>query len=410
MNCKNDLFTIHGLRKDFPMLKNMMGEYPLIYFDTAATAQKPQCVIDAMVDYYTKYCGTVHRGAYQLSMEATRRYSEVRGKIQQWIGASHEEEIIFTANTTDAINLVASCYGQSLKRGDEIVLSVMEHHSNIVPWQMLAKRNHLKIHYIPINEKAELNLDVLQKMLTPKTKIVSLAHIANSTGTVNPIKKIAAMAHAVGAVIFVDGSQAAPHLPLHVQHLDADFYAFSGHKIYGPTGIGVLYGKKSLLEKLPPYRGGGDMIDQVTIEETTYAPPPLRFEAGTPMIAEVIGLGAAIDYLEGIGMEAIAEHERALLNFATERLRQIPGLRIFGDAGDKGAIISFAIEGIHGLDLASMLDTKGVAIRSGHLCAMPLVRYFGQKSFCRVSFGLYNTYEEIERFIEYLREIYDWLK
>ncbi|GAB4193936.1 MAG: cysteine desulfurase [Simkaniaceae bacterium] len=410
MDLINSSLDVQRLRKDFPVLQQKVHGFPLIYLDTAATAQKPHAVIQAMSHFYAHQYGTVHRGAYHLSVKATDAYFAVRQKVKDWIHAASEEEIIFTKGTTDAINLVASSYGRMLQAGDEIILTVMEHHSNIVPWQLLAEQKHLKIHYVPIDAKGELDLGIFAQLLSKKTKIVSLAHVANSTGTVNPIEQVISLVRKTGAVVVIDGAQAAPHMPLDMQKLDADFYAFSGHKLYGPTGVGVLYGKKHLLEKMPPYQGGGDMIDAVSLQKTTYAPPPQKFEAGTPMIAEVIGLGAAMDYLKAIGMEAIQLHEQKLLDYAAEQLQQVPGMQFIGTAKEKGAILSFIIEGLHPLDIASLLNAKGIAIRTGHLCAQPTLEHFGLKALCRASFGLYNTKEEIDLLFQQVKKIQELLK
>ena len=398
------------LRHDFPILKKRIQGYPLIYFDTAATAQKPQMVIDAIVDFYSHKYGTVHRGVYSLSKEATASYEEARTKIQKFINAAHPEEIIFTRGTTASLNLLARSFGERLIRpGQAIMISEIEHHSNIVPWQMLCEEKGVVLRIIPVNDDGELIFEAFDALLDDKVKLVSLAHVSNVLGTLHPVKKIIEAAHGVGAYVCLDGAQAVSHMPIDVQDLDVDFYAFSGHKLYGPTGIGVLYGKQELLEKLPPVEGGGDMIERVTLEKTTYNRLPLKFEAGTPMIAEVIGLGAAIDYLSEIGMDTIQSWENDLLAYATKKLSQIPQLRIIGTAKEKGAIISFIIEGIHPLDLATLLDCRGIAIRTGHHCGQPALERYGLNSTARVSFGLYNTFEEIDQFISTLIDILDLL-
>lgn len=394
------------LRLDFPMLNAKMHGKSLIYLDTAATAQKPQCVIEAMTDFYQNHYGTVHRAIYELSSHATLRYEEIRNKVKTFLNAAHVEEIIFTRGTTESINIVARSFGKAfVSPGDEIIISEMEHHSNIVPWQMLCEERGAVLKIIPINEKAELQLDAYAKLLNKKTKLVSVAHIANSTGTINPVKTIIEMAHAVGAKVMIDGAQSAPHLAVDVQQLNADFYAFSGHKIYGPTGIGILYGKKALLDAMPPNYGGGDMIETVTFPKTTYNSLPLKFEAGTPLIAEVMGLGAAIDYINSIGIANIQMWENDLRDYATECITEIGGLRIIGTAAEKGAIISFVVDGVHPLDIGTMLDLRGIAVRTGHHCSQPTMRHFGIPATTRASFALYNTKEEIDFFINALKEI-----
>ncbi len=381
------------MREAFPIFSH----HPeLIYLDTAATAHKPRSVIDALAHFYAAEYATVHRAIYRPSLEATERYNETRETVQRFINAREASEIVFTRGTTDAINLVAMSYAKnSLKPGDEILISVMEHHSNLVPWQMVAEQTGAKLKFIPVDERGILQWE---NTIGPKTKIVALAHVSNVTGTINPIAAIARAAHAVGAILLVDGAQAAPHMIVDVQKLGCDFYAFSGHKCYGPTGIGILYGKKELLEKMPPIQGGGDMIARVDLDRTSYAAPPLRFEAGTPLIGGVIGLKAALDFIEDIGRDKIAYHEDALLRRAAGQLAEIPGLRIIGTSPDKGPILTFQIDGVHPLDLATFLDLKNIAIRSGHLCAQPAMRAFGLEAAARASFGLYNTHEEVDRF------------
>lgn len=401
----------YKLREDFPMLKKTMHGKPLIYLDSAATAHKPQKVIDTLTNFYQNHYGTVHRAIYELSIHSTHAYQEVREKASAFIHAAHVEEIIFTRGTTESINMVAYSFCKAfLKPGDEIVISEIEHHSNIVPWQIVCEDHGYHLKVIPCNDKGELLLEGYAALLTPKTKIVAVNHVSNALGTLNPIKKMAAMAHAAGAKFLVDAAQSAPHMPLDVQDLDVDFLVFSGHKIYGPTGVGVLYGKKALLETMPPYQGGGDMIDTVTFPKTTYNSLPLKFEAGTPMFAEVIALGAAIDYLTLIGMEHIQRWEHELLLYATKRIQEIEGLRIIGTAAEKGAIISFAVEGVHQLDIGTMLDLRGIAVRTGHHCAQPALRHFGVNGTARASFGLYNTREEIDTFILSLKECIHMLR
>jgi cysteine desulfurase/selenocysteine lyase len=399
------VFDVWRVREDFPMLKKTMNGRPLVYLDSAATAHKPHSVIQAMHHFYEKEYGTVHRAVYELAAHSTEMYSEVRGKMQRFIHARDEEEIIFTRGTTESINLVAYSFGKAfIQEGDEIIISEMEHHSNIVPWQILCKESGAKLKFIPINEKGELRLDVFDEILSERTKLVSIAHIANSTGTLNPIEEIIQKAHAFGAKVMIDGAQAVSHRLIDVQALDVDFYAFSGHKMYGPTGIGILYGKKALLNEMPPFMGGGDMIEEVYMDHSTFQEAPLKFEAGTPSIAEVIGLGAAIDYIESIGREAIDLWQNKLLRHATEKLQEVKGLRIIGSAKQKGPIISFALEELHPLDLGTILGLKGIAIRTGHLCAQPTLRRFGQEALARLSFGIYNTHDEIDLCVHAIKE------
>lgn len=394
------------LRQDFPMLHKTMHGKPLIYFDSAATAQKPKTVIDAMTDFYCNHYGTVHRAVYELSLHSSKEYLNVRSKVQAFLNAAKKDEIIFTRGTTESINLVAYSFGKAfIQPGDEILISEMEHHSNIVPWQICCEDRGAILKIIPMNDQGVLDLDAFASLVTSKTKLVAIAHVSNALGTINPIKEMAAIAHAKGAKVLVDGAQAAPHLPIDVQDLSVDFYVFSGHKIYGPTGIGVLYGKEELLDAMPPYQGGGDMIEKVTFEKTTYNTLPLKFEAGTPMIAEVVGMGAAIEYLTAIGMEDIRNWEHELIAYATKQVSDIPGLSIIGQAPNKGAILSFSIEGIHPLDIGTMLDIKGIAIRTGHHCAQPVMQHFRLPGTTRASFGIYNTKEEIDIFTNSLLEI-----
>lgn len=404
-------FDVHQWRCHFPMLSKSMHGKPLIYLDSAATAQKPQCVIDSLTDFYQNHYGTVHRAVYELALYATQAYQEVRKKVQRFIHAAKSEEIIFTRGTTESINLIAYAFGKAfVKPGDEILISEIEHHSNIVPWQLLCEDRQAFLRIIPVNDRGELLLDAYASLLSEKTRLVAVTHVSNSLGTLNPIKEIASMAHRAGAKVLVDGAQSAPHMPVDVQDLNVDFFVFSGHKVCGPTGVGILYGKSELLEKMPPYQGGGDMIEKVTFEKTTYQVPPLKFEAGTPMFAEVIGLGTAIDYLTSIGMEAIQQWEEELLVYATESLSSIKNLKILGTASKKGAIISFLVEGIHPLDIGTMLDLKGVAIRTGHHCAQPAMRRFNVTATARASFYFYNTKEEIDQFILFLKDCIHLLK
>ncbi len=397
---------IAKIRQDFPMLAKTMHDQPLVYLDSAATAQKPLSVIDAMTDFYRDHYGTVHRAVYELAIRSSGDYQETRQKIRAFLNAAHDEEIIFTRGTTESINLVAYSFGKAfVQPGDEILISAMEHHSNIVPWQLLCEDRQAILKVIPMNERGELLLEEYEKLLSPRTRLVAITHIANSLGTINPIKQITQMAHQKGAKVLVDGAQSAPHLKVDVQDLDVDFFVFSGHKLLGPTGIGILYGKADLLNQMPPYQGGGDMIETVTFPKTTYNVLPLKFEAGTPMIAEVMGLGAAIDYIQALGIENIQQWEHELLMHATAQLEQIPGLRIIGQAQDKGALISFVVDGVHALDIGTFLDLKGIAVRTGHHCAQPVMRFFNVPATARASFAFYNTKEEIDYLATSLRDV-----
>ena len=399
------MFDLEEVRKQFPMLKQTVHGRPLIYFDSAATALKPDSVIDAMVNFYKEQYGTVHRAVYQLAKQSSSLYEASRRKIEAFLNAEHPEEIVFTRGTTDAINLVARSLGDGyFEDGDEIIIPETEHHSNIVPWQMLAKRKNITLRPTAVDENGVVILAELAKNITAKTKLISLAHISNFTGSVQPIEKIYSLAKQNGILVFLDAAQSAPHLPLDVQALCVDFLAFSGHKAFGPTGIGVLYGKKSLLEMMPPVQGGGDMIEKVSWEETVYQRPPLKFEAGTPMISQVIGLGRAIDFIESLGRQKICAHEQSLLAHATRQMRELPEVKILGMAQEKGGIVSFIVNGCHPLDLATLLDLEGVALRSGHLCTQPAMRRFGIKEALRVSFAPYNTIQEIDSFISALKQ------
>jgi cysteine desulfurase / selenocysteine lyase len=400
---KNDL---SHLRRDFPMLAQQMNGKPLVYFDSAATAQKPQAVIDAISQFYHSHYGTVHRAVYDLARFATEQYQHVREQVRDFLGAEKTEEIIYTRGTTESINLVAYSYGKAfISPGDEILISEMEHHSNIVPWQILCEDRGAVLKVIPMRDNGELDLAAYANLLSEKTRLVAVCHVSNTLGTVNPVKKMIEQAHQAGAHFLVDGAQAAPHMPVNVRDLDCDFYVFSGHKAFGPTGIGILYGKEELLDRLPPYQGGGDMIEKVTFEKTTYNTLPLKFEAGTPMIAEVIGLGAAISYLTQIGMDVIHEYEQALLHHANERLKEIGKLKIIGNAAEKSAIISFLVEDAHPLDLGTFLDFQGVAVRTGHHCTQPIMQRFGIPGTTRASFAFYNTKAEIDYFVETLKTV-----
>lgn len=393
------------LRDDFPMLKKTMHGKPLVYLDSAATAQKPQVVIDTLQKFYQDHYGTVHRAIYELSIKSTMSYQEARKKAKAFLNAAKESEIIFTRGTTESINMIAYSFGKAfLKPGDEIIISEIEHHSNIVPWQIACEDRGCHLRVIPCNDRGELILDEYKKLLNEKTKIVAFTHISNSLGTLNPIKQMIEWAHSVGAKVLVDAAQSAPHLPIDVQDLDVDFLAFSGHKIYGPTGVGVLYGKESLLEAMPPYQGGGDMIDTVTFPKTTYNTLPLKFEAGTPIIAEVIALGAALDYVKAIGLPAIYQWEHDVFLYATKKMEELPEVKIIGTAAQKGGIISFVVDKVHHLDVGTMLDLKGIAVRTGNHCAQPAMRHFGVTGTARLSLGLYNNKGEIDHFVGALKD------
>ena len=396
---------VEGLRRDFPILEQRVHGKPLVYLDNAATTQKPLAVIEALSRYYREYNSNIHRGVHTLSQKATEAYEAARAAVQRFVNAKSSREIVFVRGTTEAINLVAQSYGRArLERGDEILISAMEHHSNIVPWQLLCEQTGAVLKVIPINSAGELILEAYEPLLSPRTRLVSLVHISNALGTLNPIRAIIERAHAQGVPVLIDGAQAVAHVGVDVQDLDCDFYAFSGHKLFAPTGIGVLYGKAELLEAMPPYQGGGDMIKRVTLEKTIYNDLPYKFEAGTPNIAGTIGLGAAIDYVNEVGLEAIGRHEQALLDYATERALEIPGLRLIGTAREKASILSFVVEGIHPHDLGTILDHEGIAIRTGHHCAMPVMNHFQVPATARASFAFYNTHAEVDRLIEALTQ------
>lgn len=385
-------------RQDFPVLDQTIQGKRLAYLDSGATTLKPLMVIEEMDRYYRLETSNVHRGLYWLSENATNKFEATRDKIASFINAPDRKQVIFTKGTTEAVNLVAKSWAENfLNSGDEILLSQMEHHSNIVPWQLVAEKNNLKIKIIPINLSGEILMDEYKKLLTDKVKLVSVVHVSNALGTINPVKEMIELAHAKGAKVFIDGAQAVAHLKVDVQELDADFYAFSGHKMFGPTGVGVLYGREELLEMMPPYQGGGDMIDVVTFEKTTYNSLPHKFEAGTPSIAAVIGLGKAVDYIQRIGLHNIQEAEHELLEYATEKLTSIPGFTIYGTAKNKASVISFGLEGIHPHDIASLTDKEGVAIRTGHHCAQPLMKFLCVPATCRASLSIYNNREDIDQ-------------
>ena len=390
---------IDQIRNDFPILHRKVNGQPLVYLDNAATSQTPLPVIDAIGDYYKHTNANIHRGVHALSQEATDQYEAARQKIQQHFNAAHAHEIILTSGTTHAINLVANGFASLLKQGDELIVSALEHHANIVPWQMLCERTGATLKVIPMTDAGILDMNAFSQLVNTRTKVVFVNHVSNALGIINPIEHIIEKAHSVGAAVLIDGAQATPHLVPDLQKLNADFYTTSAHKICGPTGIGMLYGKEKWLRKLPPYQGGGEMIDQVTFEKTTYADLPHKFEAGTPNIAGGVGFGAAIDYMNSIGFDAIAAHENDLLQHATEKLKQIEGLRIYGDVQNKVAVISFNVEGLHPYDIGTLLDKMGIAVRTGHHCCQPIMDFYQIPGTVRASFAFYNTHEEVERFV-----------
>ena len=401
-----EAFNVEAIRRDFPILAQQVHGHPLVYLDNAATSQKPRAVIDAGSRYYERDNANIHRGVHFLSEHATGEHEAARRTVQRFINAADTHEIIFVRGATEGINLVAQTYGRThVGTGDEILVSAMEHHSNIVPWQMLCEEKGAKLRVIPINDRGELLLDDVQKLLTPKVKLLAVTHVSNALGTVVPLRQIVEMAHAAGVPVLVDGAQAVPHIKVDVQELDCDFYAFSGHKVYGPTGIGVLYGKSELLSLMPPYQGGGDMIRSVTFEKTTYNALPYKFEAGTPDIAGAIGLGKAIEYLNQLGIENIAAHEHELLTYATESLLAVPGIRLIGTASDKAAVISFVMDDIHPHDIGTILDREGIAIRTGHHCAQPVMQRFGVPATARASFALYNTRQEVDALVAGIKKV-----
>ncbi|PKO88983.1 MAG: cysteine desulfurase CsdA [Betaproteobacteria bacterium HGW-Betaproteobacteria-12] len=383
-------------RQDFPILHREVHGHPLVYLDNAATSQKPWSVIEAERHYYAHLNANIHRGVHYLSQEATAAFEAARERVRAFINAAAPEEIVFTRGTTEAINLVAASYGQRLQAGDEILITEMEHHSNIVPWQLLCQRSGAVLRVAPFDAAGQLIVDQFADLLGPRTRLVALSHMSNALGSINPVKALVAMAHRVGAVVLVDGAQAVAHLPVDVADLDCDFYAFSGHKLYGPTGIGVLYGRRALLDAMPPWQGGGDMIREVRFAGSSWNDLPYKFEAGTPNIAGGIGLGAAIDYVRGVGLEAIAAHEAELLAYATARAHDFPGLTLIGSAAEKGAILSFTLAGVHPHDIGTILDAQGVAVRTGHHCAMPVMEHFAVPATVRASFALYNTRHEVD--------------
>jgi len=398
---------LERLRADFPILRNVkVNGKPLVFLDNAASSQMAQPVLDRIIQYRTREHANIHRGVHYLSQTATQAYEGARRKVQRFLNAREEREIVFTSNVTDSINLVMYGYGRKfVGAGDEIILTHLEHHSNIVPWQLLCEEKGAKLRVVPINDAGELALDEYEKLFSPRTKLVATTHVSNALGTINPVKEMIATAHRHGVPVLIDGAQAAQHMPVDVQALDADFYAFTGHKIYGPTGIGVLYGKAKLLESMQPFRGGGDMILSVTFEKTTYNAIPHKFEAGTPPIAAAIGLGAALDYVSGIGFDRIAAHEHALLEYATELVGDIPDVRIFGTAREKAAVLSFYVGDVHPHDVGTILDQEGVAVRTGHHCAQPLMQRLGVPATARASFAFYNTFGEVDALAAAIRKV-----
>ncbi len=397
---------VYKIREDFPILETLVRGKPLVYLDNSATTQKPRCVIERMTRYYELENANVHRGVHRLSEIASQEYENAREVVREFLNAESVEEIIFVRGTTEAINLVANTFGKSfIKEGDEIIISEMEHHSNIVPWQILCEEKKAKLKIIPFNDKGELILSEFEKLISDKTKFVSIVHISNSLGTINPVKKIIDIAHHYEIPVLIDGAQSIMHTEIDVQDLGCDFFVFSGHKLFGPTGIGILYGKKNILEKLPPYQGGGDMIKSVTFEKTIYNDLPWKFEAGTPNIVGAIGLSEAIKYVKSIGYESITVYENELLEYATNRLKQIPSLRIIGEASTKGPIISFIIENIHPHDIGTILDFEGIAIRTGHHCTQPVMKHFNIPATARASFTFYNTKEEIDKLVEGIQKV-----
>ena len=401
---------VQKIRNDFPILQRKVNGKPLVYFDNAATSQTPVQVIDTIVDYYKNYNANIHRGVHTLSQEATDLYEEARQKIQKHFNAAQAHEIIFTSGTTHSINIVSNGYAQKLVKGDEVIVSALEHHSNIVPWQMMCEKTGAELKVIPMNEDGVLIMEEYDQLLSDKTKLVFVNHVSNALGTVNPIKEIINKAHAVGAEVLIDGAQASPHIKADVQALDVDYYVTSAHKLCGPTGVGMLYGKQSALKRLPPYQGGGEMIAEVTFEKTTYADLPHKFEAGTPNIAGGIGFGAALDYINNIGMKEIASYEDELLQHATISLNKIPGVKIYGIAPQKTAVISFNVLGIHPYDIGSILDKLGIAVRTGHHCAQPIMDFYQIPGTVRASFSFYNTFEEIDSMVEALKKAIQMLQ
>jgi len=400
------VLDVARVRKDFPALRQLVHGKPLVYLDNAATTQKPQSVIDSLVHFYTRDCSNIHRGVHELSERATRAYEDTRKRLRSFINAADEREIIFVRGATEAVNLVAHSYGRPrLGRDDEVLLSALEHHSNIVPWQLACQERGARLKVIPINPRGEIIVEEFDRLLSPRTRLVAVTHVSNALGSITPLRHIIETAHAGDIPVLVDGAQAIPHLPVDVQELDCDFYVFSGHKMFGPTGVGVLYGKAKLLDAMPPYQGGGDMISSVTFEQTLYNKLPYKFEAGTPNIAAGIALGAAVEYLEALGMEAVARYEHELLLHATRRLSQIEGLTLIGTAREKASVVSFVLDGIHPHDIGTILDQEAIAIRTGHHCAQPVMDFYGVPATARASLAFYNTREEIDLLAEGLQKV-----
>jgi cysteine desulfurase / selenocysteine lyase len=402
---------VEKIREQFPILHQKVNGKDLVYFDNAATSQKPNAVIDSLVAYYKGFNANIHRGIHTLAEKATKAYEETRVAAKNFINASSEEEIIFTRGVTESINLVASSYGRAfLSAGDEIIVSGLEHHSNIVPWQLIAEQKGATIKVIPVSDEGELNIEAFKKLLSAKTRIVSVNHASNSLGTINPVREIISLAHETGAVVLLDGAQAGAHLPIDVQELDCDFYCLSSHKMYGPTGTGILYGKKELLEKMPPYQGGGEMIKDVTFEKTTYNDLPYKFEAGTPNIADVVAYKAAFEFINSLGKENIAAHEHELLKYATQSIGALKNVRLIGTAKEKVSVLSFVVEGIHHFDIGQMLDARGIAVRTGHHCTQPLMTQYCIEGTVRASFAVYNTKKEIDQLTEGVERIISFMK
>lgn len=404
------MLDINNIRSQYPILSREVNGKPLIYLDSAATSQTPQCVVDKITDMYTQHKANVHRGVHRLSQEATDCVEHTRARVCQYLNAQSIEEIVFTRGTTEAINLVASSFGESLCNGDEIILTVMEHHSNIVPWQLLGKRKRIRLRVVPIAADGTLRRDIYSDMFSENTRLVALCHVSNVLGTVNPIKELIAKAHSHGVPVLVDGAQAAPHLRVDVRDLDADFYALSAHKMYGPTGVGVLYGKRRLLEQMNPYQGGGEMIGHVAWDKTTFADLPFKFEAGTPDFVGISAFAEALDYIDSIGIDNIADWEHCLLKRATEGLMKIPGMRIFGTQPEKSGVISFLVDNIHHYDMGMLLDQLGIAVRTGHHCAQPLMTALGIEGTVRASFAVYNTFDEVDAFVAAVKRVADMLR
>jgi cysteine desulfurase/selenocysteine lyase len=399
-------FDVEALREDFPVLKQTVHGKPLVYLDSAATAQKPSVVVEAIRRFHEVDCANIHRGVHELSQRSTAAYEETRTKVRRFLHAKSTDELIFVRGTTEGVNLVSSSWGRKfVNRGDEIIISAMEHHSNIVPWQMLCEEKGATLRVIPMNDRGELLIDEYEKLLNARTRMVAVTHVSNVLGTINPVQQIVDMAHNAGALALIDGAQAAPHMKIDVQALDADFYALSGHKVFGPTGIGILYGKSKLLNAMPPYQGGGDMIKVVTFAKTIYNDLPYKFEAGTPNIAGGIGLGAALDYVNRIGLEEIGAYEQQLLEYGTDALSAIPGLRIIGTAREKAAVLSFVMEGIHPHDIGTILDKQGIAVRTGHHCAQPVMDFYNIPATTRASLAFYNTFGEIDALVAGLKKV-----